>query len=1019
MALSFGLLFSAALLLLEWVQLFGLPLIGFPGAIEERRQNTVQMLNRLADFKKDQLTRWLSERRANTRLMSANQQVAAALREAKTALAAIPADRSAEAVAKTLTAMPSILAAQRYMEEIRTGYQVFSSIQLLDAKSGRVLVSTPSGLSVGADLSRLPLLERAREVGQREVIVHQGGAVPILSIVRQITEPTPDGGASLLGLMIFQFDLNQIITSSASDDAQSLGRTGKVLVVGADGTALARSPDAVREAGAAIPPDSRLPIGGNEGVASSTGAAGQPVMAAYRYIHIAPDMGWGLVVSQDEAEFLAPVNRAALRWFGFSGLVLGAVLLLTGVVARRLTLPIRSLSDAAQRVHGGDFNARAQPVAPGELGVLVGIFNQMVERVGKAHHSLERLVEDRTRNLTGEIASRVEAETRALRLLTEKEALLSNSMVGIYMTERRVFTVCNRHLEVMLGYEPGEMIGQRADIAYPTEELCREHSQSLYQSLLRKGRAECDLLLRRKDGSTFWAYISGHPMDPGDPKGVSIWMMIDISARKAAEDALAQSEERYKEIVEGTNAVVTAVDAEGRFLFVNEAAARIFGLTSEQCAGRLAFDFVHPDDRLGTIEAFRRWVAEGRANIEHENRQISVDGKVSHLLWTIRTHFGPDGAPLRFTSIARDTTELRKAQTTLRLTQYSVDNAGEAVCWMTADLAILYANKAAGLLSGVSLSHEDGSPLAGLIGNEPAQQWRDVFTALAPGETTTFEARITPAHGKAVEVEVTASKVTFDGYERNCVFFRDIRVRKETEERLIRTNTELEQFAFIASHDLREPLRMVKLYVALLERRMERHLDTDTREFMGFVVDSASRMDSLINDLLEYSRTGRNVTPPGPVDLQAAFASVMTYLRGPLEECGGAIELESRLPTVTGDEGEMVRLFQNLIGNAIKYRSPQQALRIVVAADSADGYWRVSISDNGIGISPEYREKIFRVFQRLHAPGAHGGGTGIGLAICKKIIEHRGGNIRVESEPGRGATFIFTLPMAVPADQLV
>jgi two-component system CheB/CheR fusion protein len=241
--------------------------------------------------------------------------------------------------------------------------------------------------------------------------------------------------------------------------------------------------------------------------------------------------------------------------------------------------------------------------------------------------------------------------------------------------------------------------------------------------------------------------------------------------------------------------------------------------------------------------------------------------------------------------------------------------------------------------------------------------------------------------------------------------FSDITTKTIADEKLIKSNAELEQFSFIASHDLREPLRMVKLYIVLIARRMAEHFDDDTREFMGYVLEGASRMENLVNDLLEYSRTGRSSNPPERIDFADAFKQVMDYLHTSLTEHGGEIELPESFPEIIGNEGEIVRLFTNLIGNAFKYRAPERPLRIIISIAPSGGDWLFSVADNGMGIEPQYKERIFRVFQRLHAPGACGGGTGIGLAICKKIVEGYDGRIWVESEPDIGSTFFFTLPM--------
>jgi light-regulated signal transduction histidine kinase (bacteriophytochrome) len=235
------------------------------------------------------------------------------------------------------------------------------------------------------------------------------------------------------------------------------------------------------------------------------------------------------------------------------------------------------------------------------------------------------------------------------------------------------------------------------------------------------------------------------------------------------------------------------------------------------------------------------------------------------------------------------------------------------------------------------------------------------------------------------------------------------KVLAELSHELTRSNTELEQLAYVASHDLQEPLRMVASYLQLLEKKYQGQLDADAHEYIEFAVDGAKRMQSLINDLLTYSRIGVAASPLRPTDSTAAVDTALRLLRIAVAESAARIEY-GELPVVMGDEDQLVQLFQNLIANAIKFRSGPGP-RIVVSAEAEDGYWRFSVQDNGIGIGKDYFDRIFVMFQRLHSRSAYPG-TGIGLAICKKIVERHGGRIWVESEPGQGTVFKFTLPRA-------
>ncbi len=242
----------------------------------------------------------------------------------------------------------------------------------------------------------------------------------------------------------------------------------------------------------------------------------------------------------------------------------------------------------------------------------------------------------------------------------------------------------------------------------------------------------------------------------------------------------------------------------------------------------------------------------------------------------------------------------------------------------------------------------------------------------------------------------------------------DITARKEAEAALIQTakelarsNTDLEQFAYIASHDLQEPLRMVSSYVQLLAQRYRGKLDSDADEFINFAVDGANRMQKLIKDLLAFSRIGRRGKPFEPVECETLLIQVLTNLQLVADENGVAISHDP-LPTIMADNSQVFQLLQNLISNAIKFHGQEQP-NVHISAKENQEQWVFSVRDNGIGIEPRQLERIFMIFQRLHTAQEYPG-TGIGLAVCQRIVERHDGQIWVESQPGQGSTFYFTIP---------
>ncbi|HLO77489.1 MAG TPA: ATP-binding protein [Magnetospirillum sp.] len=295
----------------------------------------------------------------------------------------------------------------------------------------------------------------------------------------------------------------------------------------------------------------------------------------------------------------------------------------------------------------------------------------------------------------------------------------------------------------------------------------------------------------------------------------------------------------------------------------------------------------------------------------------------------------------------------------------------------------------------------------------PTERARMIDTLGTEGQVRNLEAVLRRATGERFTALLSGVNVTLNGEDLVLIAVLDITERKRLEEDFARSNRDLEQFSYAVSHDLQEPLRMVSSYLALLDRRYHDKLDGDAHEFIAFAVDGAQRMSRMITDLLEYSRVHRRGNRFGMVALDQVLADALANLSTAIANCGAQVTADP-LPSVIGDSSQLMRVFQNLIGNALKYRKSDASPHIAISAAKDDENWTISVSDDGIGIDPAVSGRLFQVFQRLHPRGVYEG-TGVGLALCRRILERHGGHIWVESAgEGLGSTFRFSIPLAPP-----
>lgn len=473
-------------------------------------------------------------------------------------------------------------------------------------------------------------------------------------------------------------------------------------------------------------------------------------------------------------------------------------------------------------------------------------------------------------------------------------------------------------------------------------------------------------------------------------------------------------------LFELSNDLMSIVGVDGYFYDLNPAWSHTLGWSLDELKSRPLIEFVHPDDRERTTKEIERL---GRGNTVHrfENRYRTKGGRYRWLVWTATG----DVQRARIFSVARDITYQKNAEEALRASEDRfrslAESAANAIISSDTTSRITFFNRSAERLFGHRAEDVVGENLTTLMPPEYREAHLKGMARFAKtGQTRiigrTIELVGLRKDGTTFPLELNIAHWRSQGDDQFTAIVHDITARKEAAEkvrqyaeRMRRSNEELEQFASVASHDLQEPLGVVRSYVQLLERRLQGFDDERAKKYMHFISDGTTRMQRLIEDLLSYSRVGSRGQELVPVDTEAAVRKALDQLSLRIDESKAEVTVEP-LPRVLADEGQLERLFQNLVSNAVKYRRPEVDPRITIRVGGEEkGLYRFEVVDNGIGIAPEHHDRVFQIFQRLHGRGEYEG-TGIGLAICKKIVERHGGNIWVESEPGEGTTIKFTLP---------
>jgi PAS domain S-box-containing protein len=493
--------------------------------------------------------------------------------------------------------------------------------------------------------------------------------------------------------------------------------------------------------------------------------------------------------------------------------------------------------------------------------------------------------------------------------------------------------------------------------------------------------------------------------------------------------AVRRNEVKFRGILESAPDAMVIADGQGRIVLINAETERLFGYGREELVGQLVdilvperFRGKHPQHRDGyTAHPRTRTMGEGRDlwGLRKDSTEFPVEIGLSPL---------ESAEGILVTAAIRDISVRKAAENHLaemvrdlsikhRLLDSIVEGTTDLIYIRDLENRFTLANSSCAKIFGRTMTDVVGKSMRELLPN-------DSYDAVVQSDQEVVHTGATCTIEEVAEIDgITRLFLTTKGPYRDADLkiigtigiSREITERKRAEEHLVKTvaelkrsNDELGQFAYVASHDLQEPLRMVASYTQLLAKRYRGRLDPDADEFIAYAVDGCNRMQGLIHDLLAYSRAGTDGKALREISSEKALKEALANLRTTMEE-SNAVATHDALPAITTDATQLTLVFQNLIGNAIKYHGPEAPHVHVSAKKNGGKEWIFSVQDNGMGIDPQYFERIFILFQRLHARTEFKG-TGIGLAICKKILERLGGRIWVESQPEKGSTFYFALP---------
>ncbi|MEZ4524547.1 MAG: PAS domain S-box protein [Desulfobacterales bacterium] len=611
-----------------------------------------------------------------------------------------------------------------------------------------------------------------------------------------------------------------------------------------------------------------------------------------------------------------------------------------------------------------------------------------------------------------DITDRILAEKRLRESEEQYRKLVDGSPDILYRfsKEKGGFYVSDR-VESILGY-PADYLMKNPFVWYHSVHPDDKELVDRATAEFWKGKHfKIEYRIKDVNGKWHWFYDRsiGRRMEDNDI--VAEGLAMDITDRKEAE-------ERFKTFFTMISDIFCIADIDGCFRLINPAAQKILGYSEEELLSKPYLEFVHPDDRKKTVQIIEEQLKQGVRVLNFQNRYICKDGSVRWLEWT-SSPINDRGITY---AVARDCTERLKMELALKESELRMRNIfnalEEAVLVLSPQRKLMNANRAAEEIFGyctqelfeaeTDILHVDEAHYT-----EFEKRIRDAFEQ---GQTAEFEFTARRKNGEIFPTEHTVSLLKDDSDKTVGMVsvIRDISQRKKAEEILQKTladlelsNTELEQFAYIASHDLQEPLRAVAGFLQLLQNRYQDRLDEKGHHYIERSVKAAHRMQTLINDILTLSRVNTRGQGFALTDLNFILERTLEDLEPVIRNANAHISC-TRLPCVDADANQIQSLLQNLLGNAVKYVEEKEPVVEITCTEAQKDY-HFCVKDNGIGIDPRFHERIFQIFQRLHTEKEYPG-TGLGLALCRKIVERHGGTIWVESESGKGSVFHFTLP---------